>query len=244
MKLRLLPFFALVLTVSFFSACKKENDESYSGNPNEAYFPIKVGHYVEYDVDSTYWDDLRCLKTVHLHQQRYTITDTFTDNQGRASYRVDVLWRRADSLAWEPNSVFYVTSTPTRLEYVQNNLRFIKLIYPVSDGLQWSGNALVATNDQDLNYFFGWNYKYTNMGQSYNNGLMNFDNTVTVEETDETQNNPDTQPRDYAYRTFGKEVYAYGVGMVYREMIHWIYDPNVVSCRKGYSVIMRATKHN
>jgi hypothetical protein len=162
---------------------------------------------------------------------------------------MDVHIRNADTAAWRVDDVFFITPTATGIEVIQNNLRFTKLVFPVKDGVTWKGNSQIATNDQDLGYFFDWNYKYMNVGGAYNNGRVEFENTATVQQVDETQNNPDTMPAAFAYRTFGREVYAHNIGMVYRELLHWTYDPNPSpgqpqASRKGYSVVMRAIEHN
>ena len=47
-----------------------------------------------------------------------------------------------------------------------------------------------------------------------------------------------------SYRTYAKEVYAYNVGMIYKEWTHWTYKPNHAQCVNGYSVIMRAIDYN
>lgn len=93
-------------------------------------------------------------------------------------------------------------------------------------------------------FIAGWNYNYTDYKKSFNQDGVSFDNTVTVNEVDETQNDPETQPTAYAYRTYSKEVYAYNVGLVYRAWTHWVYDPGVKNCRSGSSVIMKAIDHN
>lgn len=237
---------ASLLPLLVLSACNKDKDPvaPYTGPEKDAYFPLRVGHYVEYNVDSTYWDDFLDLRTTKSMQQRYTIVDTFTDGQGRLSYRVDVSTRRYDTLSWQPESVFYVTSTPGQLEWVQGNLRFVKLRYPVVAGTQWDGNEFIATDAADLAYFANWPYKYTDVGSSFTNPGMTFDKTATVLQVDEKQNNPEQLPSAYAFRNYGKEVYAYGIGLVYKELVHWVYDPGVRKARKGYGVVMKAYRSN
>lgn len=234
---------AALMTVALFS-CKKEDDDKYQGNYSRAYFPLEFGRYVVYDVDSTLWDDFLQVKSLHRYQMRYTIADTFRDNEFRLSYRVDVHIRPNDTFQWKTHRVIYVTPTATHLEYVEENLRFIKLAFPIADGVEWKGNSNIPALDQDYQYFQDWTYRYSKFTSPFNDGKVYFDNTVTVEQVDEQQNDPETMPTAYSYKTFGQEVYAYDIGMVYREMTHWIYDPGVVKYRRGYSVIMRAVDHN
>lgn len=243
---RLTPFL-FIAALMVVASCKRESDDRYGADITRGYYPLQLGRYVVYDVDSTIWNDFDCTKKEKHYQMRYTVSDTFRDNERRISYQIDVHSRNADTADWRVDDVFFVTPTASGLELVQNSLRFTRLIFPVSDGATWSGNSKIATNDVDLSYFYGWIYKYSNKGQTYNNGRVLFDNTVTVDLVDQKQNDPDTQPGAFAYRTYGREIYAHDVGMIYRELVHWTYDPNPSTpqaCRKGYGVIMRATEHN
>jgi hypothetical protein len=245
MNRKFLPLLILAafISVALFS-CRKETDNRYTGDVNKAYFPLDFGRYVVYDVDSTLWDDFLQVRSLHRYQMMYTVADTFRDNENRLSYRMDVRIRNADTLPWKTHRVIYVTPTDTRLELVEGNVRYIKQVYPIADNIEWQGNSMIPTGDQDFQYLFNWIYKYSGYTKPYNNGRILFDNTVKVSHVDEVQNDPELMPTAYAYKTFSEEVYAFNVGMVYREMTHWIYDPTQVHFRKGYSVTMRAVDHN
>jgi len=247
MNKKLLHVLLLLASVSvFFFACKKESDNKYSNELSRGYYPLAIGRYVVYDVDSTIWDDFKQVKTLHRYQMRYTVADSFFDNTNRVSYRVDVHIRTNDSLPWNTHRVINVTPTSTGLEYTEANLRFIKLIFPVANNLEWKGNSMIPAGDQEYNYFQDWTYRYSDHEQSFNNGKVLYDNTITVNQVDQKENDPETMPNSYAYLTFGKEVYGYDIGMVYREITHWVYDakPNSSNYRRGYSVVMRAVDHN
>lgn len=247
MSKKFLPVLLLLSSFSmFFLACNKESENKYGNDLSRGYYPLQIGKYVVYDVDSTIWDDFRQVKTIHKYQMRYTVADTFLDNANRTSYRIDVYIRTNDSLPWNTHRVINVTPTNTSLEYTEANLRFIKLIFPVADNMEWKGNAMIPAGDQDYQYFQNWTYRYSGHEKPFNNGKVLFDNTITVNQVDEKVNDPETMPDSYASQTFAKEVYGYDVGMVYREMTHWIYDPkpNGAKYRNGYSVVMRAVDHN
>lgn len=244
-KLLPLAFVAGLFALSFFSSCKKEtNNNNPNGDSVAAYTPMRIGKFITYSVDSTIWNDFDCSKVIRHYQMRYSFADTFSDNSGRLSYRVETAIRTQDTMPWTSGIVLYYTPTASTLESVESNLRYIKLASPLANGTVWNGNSMILTNDADLGYFANWNYTYANVGMPYDQDSIYFDRTVTVNEVDEQTNDPESLPGAYADRTFSKEVYQYNLGLVYREMTHWIYDPNVNSCRKGYSVVMRTIDHN
>lgn len=247
-----LPFvlLAFVITVAMFS-CKKPDDIPAAPQAEQEYYPLVKGKWVIYDVDSTIWDDVFCVKRMYHYQVMHMVADTFTDEIGRMSYRVNTRIRKRVEDAWEPHQVFYVTNTNVTLEMVHDQQRFIKMIFPIENGDQWMGNNYILSNDPDFAFYANWTYEYRNVGEKYNTGFKVFDKTVTVEHIDDAISDPEIFPDVYASRTSSREVYASGVGMIFREYFRWTYgspDGTIgdigTKCRKGSGVVMRAVDHN
>ncbi|MES2703493.1 MAG: hypothetical protein V4649_12690 [Bacteroidota bacterium] len=248
-----------LLSAAFFS-CKKSSNNNVDFTRN--YFPLQFGKTITYAVDSTIYTDSVAHYDVATStwiidtagvtykvksQLKYVITDTFTDRRAFKpvlSYIMDVYYRPYEGAIWIPTRVITLTPTAKALLYDEDNNRYIKLLFPITEGLTWDGNEFVQVDDPKKSYFKGWNYTYENFRRSYNNGLVNFDNTVTVLETDQSINYPMYDSLVDAFRTYAKEVYAYNVGMVYKEWTHWTYKPNNTRHVKGYSVVMRAIDYN
>ena len=240
-----LPFLLLVftLTVAVFS-CKKADDIPAPPQATQEYYPLVVGKWVIYDVDSTIWDDTFCVKRFYNYQVKHNVADTFTDDKGRLSYRVETYIRKRVQDDWVPHDVFYVTNTEVTLEMVYSQLRFVKMVFPIKQGDTWKGNTYILSKNPKYSYYEDWDYTYRNVGEQYNSGFKVFDNTVTVEHVDRAESDPELYPEIFASRTMSKEVFASGVGMIYREYYRWTYDPATTKCRKGDGVVMRAVDHN
>ncbi len=245
----LLAVFMVIAQVS----CKKADDENKVTATSKDYFPLEVGKFVIYDVDSTVWDTMYCVTRKYHCQLKYTVAGTFQDGEGRESYRIDIRRRREITDDWAVNGVMWATNTGEELELTYSMLRYIKMRFPVATGTTWKGNAYINTDDADLSYFKDWDYKYVNADEQYDNGSVRFDNTVTILGRDEKINDPETIPKQNASRTFSSEVFAQGVGMVHREFYHWTYDAtlpmnnnpyNPNKCRLGLGVVMNAVDHN
>lgn len=245
---RFLPLLLFIAALSFvYTSCTKSNDGGPKyAEPTRGYYPLQPGHFVIYDVDSVIWNDVDCSRKERHLNIRYMVADTFTDDMGRPSFRIDVHQRIADTGIWRANTVIYATPTDSGLDVVMNNVRSEKLVFPVSDGAVWLGNRNVDTNEKENKIYLGWLYQYVNYLQPYNNGRLNFDNTITVNEVNDSLSNPDLYPGKFASRNYAREVYGYDVGMIYKEFTHWTYDPSDPSrsCKKGFSVVMRAIEHN
>jgi hypothetical protein len=237
---------AFIVGITLFS-CKKSDN---TGDPTLNYFPIAFGKYVTYNVDSIYYYGNTCIRYETKSQLKYVIADSFTNNNNyfgypyKLTYIMNVYARPYEGALWVPISVILLNQTKNALNYKQDNVNYIKLMFPISNGFSWQGNANAPVNDQDFAFLKGWSYRYSDMHLSYNTGYLNFDNTVTVMEDNESVNYPNVDSGVNAYRTFAKEVYAYNVGMIYKEWTHWTYKANNKQCVDGYTVVMKAVDHN
>lgn len=244
---KLLLFIPIIATISF-TACKKEYHSPEVVPTEDTYYPLVIGKYNTFRTDSLIYDDFNRVEISKTLYLKYTIEDTFRDNQGRLSYYISIQKRDKLGQPWEANDVIYATKTSKGLEVQERNLRFIKLIDDVEENKTWKGNSYINALDQDYQHLLNWDYKFTKVGMQDKIDDKVYDNTVLVIERDEQINDPDTQPKDYAERTFSAVTYAKGVGMIRKEFVRWVYQVNPnspnLAYRKGAKVVMTAIDHN
>lgn len=245
--------FLLVLSCVFaFYSCKKVSNSTVDATRN--YFPLQFGKYITYAVDSIYYypgDSLYALTHPGYNgiqvetrcQLKYAISDTYTYKK-KLNYIMDVYYRPYEGADWVPHRVILLQPTTNGLLYSQDGTQYIKLMFPVKNGFTWKGNQNAQVQDTLYSYLKDWNYTYRDMDHVYFNGFVSFDNTITVDECDENVNYQDIDSMVHGYKTFAKEVYAYNVGMIYKEWTHYTWHPSLPKSRSGYSVIMRAIDHN
>lgn len=226
-------------------SCTKDSEDISEISQGHKYGAYEIGKYILYNVDSTYWDDFLKIDIHESCQLRYGVVDTFRDDQGRLSFVVDILYRKNSQQPFVPADVVYATPTSGGLEFSQKNLKFLKLVFPVTEGKSWNGNAMIPLGDEDYVEYDNnkWNYTYVNADKPFDPGNNLYEHTVTVNQIDDALNDPDVDSTVYAYRNYSQEIYAYNVGMVYKERIYWVYQPTI-GARKGYEVIMKAVESN
>lgn len=253
MRKAIIPLVLLLSGTLLISSCKKETTTLSELEQGQNFYPLQIGKYVVYDVDSLVYNDLLRATIPSECQLRYNVVDTFRNNAGELSYVINVLYRKEASDEYVPHDVIYATMSDNKLVVTEQNLNFIKLTFPVENGNSWNGNAMIPLGDQDNAQYDdnNWNYVYNNFDQSYNTGVELFQHTVTVNEIDDQLNNPDVDSTVYAFRNYSQEIYAYNVGMIYRERIYWTFQPKAPNgqgggsgYRKGFSVVMKAVAHN
>lgn len=248
----ILPTLAILMGVLCFSSCKKESVDLSGIEQGNNYLPFEIGKYIIYNVDSTIWNDFLGAEIHHSSQMRYDVVDTFTSG-GALSYVINVLYRPTTLSAWEPNDVVYATVTQDRVVFTQQNLKFIKMVFPTEEGKAWNGNAMIPLNN-GINAEFDnnkWLYTYADVDEQFNTGNILFEHTITVNGIDDELNDPEENPTAYAYKNYAQEKYAYNVGLIYKERIYWVFQPKSPDgqsggsgFRKGYGVVMKAVEHN
>ena len=240
---RILPILLLVaICFTSFMSCNKSTLSTDDITRN--YFPLKLGKYVRYAVDSVYYFGKAGTRYEVKSEMKYVITDTYTVNR-KLSYIMDVYSRPYDGGDWIGTSVILITPTATGLLYTQDRTQYLKMTFPISNGVTWKGNMYAEVQDSMFSYLKDWNYTYQSYPLNYFNGLVQFDKTVTINECNQDINYQAVDSNQAGFHTYAKEVYAYGVGMIYKEWTHYTFHMfDTSQNRNGYSVIMRAIDYN
>ena len=215
----------VVVAVVCLTSCKKD-PEDLGLTPVSEYTPLEVGKYITYQLDSVRYIPFTLQQITISYQVKFIVDGQVMDNLGRPSYRIVRQIRKNPTDAWVPDNSFTATPIDNGFEFVDNNLRFLKLRGPVKDGFTWKGNSYINTTSQytDFAYLEGWDYMYDSVGAPLTLGSFNIDNTVKVAQRDEVIGNPD-DPNSYSEINYGVEYYAQGIGLVYKRIFHSEYQP-------------------
>ena len=194
---------AFALLFIFLHACKKD-EVIQSAGPYYHYAPTDTGRWILYDVDSTSYS---ILTTRYRFQVLERIDSVYIDGQGRPSLRLERFRRDSAGAPWHPEiTIWNSTLTLQRYERVEDNIRYVKLGFPIRENRTWDGNAY-NNSIEDI-------YEYESVHSEYTQGSFYFDSALVVLRG---------APPNAIERKNGKEVFANHVGMIYREY----YDLNI-----------------
>lgn len=245
MKKLLTILFCLVV----FVACKKQSEELVI-IPISDYVPLTVGKYITYSLDSLVYTNFGTVETHRFYEVKYQVMDSITDNLGRKAFRMVRYIRTLPSGNFVPDNTAMAVNTGSRYEFIENNLKYFKLTLPIADGNSWKGNSAInlivnPTTGEDLSYLGDWDYTYADVDLAKKVGTFNLANTLTVNQKNDSINLPITPATNIAYKDFSQEVYAKGIGMVYRNFLHFEYQKNASAfVYKGYGVKLTMVDHN
>jgi len=185
----------------FFTSCKDKVIPPVE--VGYEYFPVEIGHWIEYEVDSIVYDDF----TGTIDSSHYYIKEVFEsefiDNQNRPTVRMERYFKAVDTLDYYLKDIWYVNLTNSTAEKVEENYRITKLAFPVNSLQSWDKNAF-NVNDEVI-------YEYDNIHESKKINTFSFDSTITAQHYEQST----LISEDYEY-----EIYAKNVGMVKKKFVH------------------------
>lgn len=259
----LIRFSAVTLLTGFLFSCNEKEEFVTESLPD--YVPLAPGKYITYRVDSTVFPNFGRAVDTHYYRVKHVVDALVTDNLGRPSYRIyRYISDSSGTTPWMANGSYFITVLNDQMEEIDDNLRWIKLHAPLRGGFSWKGNRYLPDQAYSPLYLFNndyamddWDYYYEGDPQTELIGNRQLDDVFTVQSIDESENIPWNHDSVYAARTFLREKYAKGIGLVYREYIMWDREPNrkVVSVgpppvfawdpyRTGWGLKMWMVEHN
>jgi len=194
----------ILLSFSILSSCGKETLEIPS--PSYNYFPTEQGKYVVYNVDSIVHstDDNDNDDSVYYfhYQVKEVIDSSFTDGEGNQRQVLVRYFRKDTTEEWNINSVWTQSLNSSSAYRWEENIPYHKLSFPINAEIEWNVNDK-NTLDEVL-----FQYDEIHASRTINN--MAFDSTVVV---------TDNAVPNFVEDISNKEIYAAGIGMIYKRNI-------------------------
>lgn len=157
-----------LFTVLLFG-CQPQNEEKVV-DFGYSYFWSGDGFYLVYQVDSTVHTGSS--DVVHSFQIKEIHKEWFTDGENDAAMRIEQ-WKKGDGEdVWQPYKVSVQKRTITTGERVEDNLRWIKLVFPLEEGKEWNGYAYTTLGESE---FF-----MSDVNRPFQVGGFAFDSTLKV----------------------------------------------------------------
>lgn len=200
----------LFLFSTFLTSCKRKTGEPL--DLKQDYFPTEIGNWVIYDVTEMQHD---INHDTLIYQIKEIITADFVDNEGRLAQRVERFKRDSANGLWTIKDVWHSVRTTKTAEKVEEDVRFIKMAFPINEFKVWDGNA--------YNQNIKWEYYYDSIDYAGTVGLLSFDSLVNIRQRSESN----IVQYQQAY-----EIYAKHIGLVKKELIdlevksgvYWVED--------------------
>ncbi len=118
----------------------EEPDESIYGYE---FFPLEVGHTWEYQVDSVVifqGGSSNIFSTSFIQEE---VTELLSEEGDEKTYKIVRRYRPDQDSEWILQDVWQVAKSDSRATKTEENLRFIKLVFPATKDKKWDGNVFL-----------------------------------------------------------------------------------------------------
>lgn len=213
---------ALVLAAAL-AGCK--GDPAPEPDLGTDHYPLKLGSWVEYQVDSAWRDDPLNIRDTISYRLRVTVQESYLDGGGRLAYRLLRSVRNADG-DWQVRDVWTTTAGNAGAEMTEENKRRLKLSFPVRLARAWDIN--VYNTDRALDV------AYREVDEPWSYDTLYFARTCLLR---------NVLPPNAVERRNYEERYARGLGMVekYWEETNTQFDPTTQQfVVRGFRLDMKA----
>jgi len=220
----------LLICVILATGCTKKAGSITQLQATDIY-PLSVGKVFIYRMDSTVLNSARTGFLVNTYFAKDSVESQFYDATGRLSFRIfRYITDTAYQTGWNYASTIISIFDVNHVEYIENNLKFVTIVQPISDGITWYGNKYINTDTADnsgyipYKYFDKWQYVYQNSNQPYTVLMGTFDSTFTILQQDELSPNVPVGSVPYQQKNYSIEIYAKNTGLIYKEFLHWTWQ--------------------
>ncbi len=188
----------LCTLVFFYTACERTAEPDMDRVGWE-YYPLKLGQYRTYDVYRINYNFAVENDTL-AYELKELVADYYLDQEQDTVFVLHRLQRSAAGAQWQLDSAYLVQRTPKWLNQTINNRPQLQLVFPVAEGRTWNSNMLNAAPADS--------FHMEAVGKPFETTHQLYDNTLKVVQENIVNTIVVTDQRE--------EVYAYGVGLVYK----------------------------
>jgi hypothetical protein len=209
---------ALLTLLFFIASCKDRVIEPSAQTGNQlAYYPLNIGKYTTYIVDSVLFDPDQGFTFDRDSSRTYVkeiITDTLRNNLNELEYKIERYESKSLADPFEIKNVWTAALNGTQAIRTENNMRFLKFIFPMDKRSEWNGNIFIDINreiefqGERLRPFTNWQYEVDSIDVAGIIGNFAFDSLLIVSEANEN---------NIIERRYSRAKYAKNIGLVYKE---------------------------
>ena len=228
------PYIIIALLILIIGSCKKENEVLMHERIRE-FYPIEVGNSIIYQLDSTVFINFGSEKVVHSYIIKDEVDSMITDNLGRNSFKIKRDIRNSiDTTKWDHLMSYLITYDSLRVELIKDNQRYLIMIDPIKNNIEWNGNSYINTiSNPELQYLDQWKYYYSDVNMPFTINDITYPETLTIVQRDDVIG--DTTNKDYYFEVnYSKEVYAKEIGLIHKEFLHEAWQPANSNSNTGY----------
>jgi len=205
----------IILCSLAFSACEEKTIVLTDAEAGYQYYPVEKDKYWIYRVDSTIVSTQGAIKPNSASFIKEEIADSFINSQGDTAF---IIQRSiASSLAgpYQFTDRWTIEKTRATLTRIEENLQFVRILFPVMLGDSWDGNKFdqktkVIVGQEKMEPYLEWEYRVSSKNTNITLNRIEYSEVLEIQEADyETD----------IERRLSTAYYAENIGLIFREML-------------------------
>jgi len=220
-------FWVLSFFLAFTLICCDDGIVVPPADSPEDFYPLEVGKYWIYQVDSTIYDESSgniCLTSGFVKEELVSI---LSEGDLTTVYVLERSYKTQESDPWVVD-VWTLTKGRNYIQRREENLGFIKMQTPLRVGNTWEGNQfdqdfILTVKDEAIAIYKNWSYEVLELNVAEEINGTSYDDLMVIKQADD---------ENLIERRYSVEKYARDIGMVHREMeiLNTQCDGNLSNC--------------
>lgn len=137
----------LIFLTTLLLSCKEQEETPITITGPE-YFPLATGSFIVYKVDSI--KIIQNIEAPYSFQLRVSVKSSFTNDEGNKTFLVQREKRADETQPWKAAGTWTAWSSVRQAVLTEGTTSYIKLQFPLNNGIGWNGNALNNLGGDDL----------------------------------------------------------------------------------------------
>jgi hypothetical protein len=214
-KLEINTLMLLLGVVLLMVSCGDETKRLDRSTFGFEFFPLEESQYWVYKVEETLIKSEGMQNSTSTFFVREDVTESFVNTIGDTIYKIQRSISDDINGVFVPTDVWTAELTENAAYRVEENLEFVKMIFPFSVGTTWEGNLFdnqtdVIVAENEVKVYKDWgNYEVAAKGIPFSVEGENYTNVTRIDQA----NFESAIERRYAV-----EYYATGVGLIQKEL--------------------------
>jgi len=191
-----------------FVALSCENEiETINSDLGYEYFPLGVGYEWVYRVDSIQYFNGGNEVKYDTSYVKDEITEVLSENGDEIEYKLVRSYKPTLNASWRETDIWKIGRDKNRAYRVEENLRFIKLVFPFSEGTTWDGNSHFDSSQDftvgadQIDVYDAWEYEIFQEDLNLTIDETDYPNSIVVQHVD----NESTIDKRYSVEMYSKD---------------------------------------
>jgi hypothetical protein len=171
--MKLLISFISIFAIMVGISCTKETEPVDESTFGYDFFPVTKGKFWIYASDSIIFDNGGTKIDTFVSFIKEEIGDSFLDETGNTVYKLNRYFRRNSTDVWSRTNTWTTYTDRTRAIRTEENLKFVKLVFPLKKGLRWDGNVfldediMIDVAGESIEAYKNWKYKIEEINETF-----------------------------------------------------------------------------